>query len=180
MPDPIADFQTAADGFAAVLAACSDKDLSVPSPCDEWNAQQVVDHVVEGTGYFTTAFGGTPADVSGIDDQAERYATARAALSDALQQPGALDKMVPGPVGEMPGGALLGIAMGDAILHTWDLAKATGQDVELDPGVLQQVWDNIKPVEEMVRSRGIFGPAVEVPDDAPFQDRALAWFGRTP
>jgi uncharacterized protein (TIGR03086 family) len=180
MPDPIADFTKAADGFAAVLAGCADKDLSGRSPCTEWDAQGVIDHVLQGYGYFITAFGGEPPDVSGIDDPSERCATLRAALQEQLDQPGALEKTVPGPVGDMPGAGLLGIAMGDSLLHTWDLARATGQDVTLDADVLQQVWDNIKPVEAMVRGAGVFGPAVEVPDDAPFQDRALAFFGRTP
>lgn len=66
----------------------------------------------------------------------------------------------------------------DTLVHTWDLAKAIGVDVELDRDLLQRSWDGVVPIESIVRQPGIFGPAVELPDDAPYQDRALAFFGR--
>ena len=57
MPDPVVDYETAAGGFARVLEQCDD--LTVPSPCEGWTAQDVVDHVVGGTSYYTAAWGGT-------------------------------------------------------------------------------------------------------------------------
>ena len=35
-------------------------------------------------------------------------------------------------------------------------------------------------MEEVLRRPDVFGPAVEIDDDAPMQDRAMAWFGRQP
>ena len=57
MPDAVADYETAASGFAAVLAQCGD-DLSVPSPCEGWTAQDVVDHVTGGAPYYAASGAG--------------------------------------------------------------------------------------------------------------------------
>lgn len=176
MSDPIADYDRAADGFAAELAQCEGK-LDAPSPCPGWKAQDVVDHVLGGTAGFARSLGGQVPE-SG-DDLPARYAAIRQALVDAARQPGALDKMVKGPLGgDVPAGVLLGIMATDTLVHTWDLAQALGHDVELDADLLQRSWDGVKPMEAMIRQPGVFGPAVEVPDDAPFQTRALAFFGR--
>lgn len=176
MSDPIADYERAADGFAAELAQCEGR-LGEPSPCEGWKAQDVVDHVLGNTTGFARGLGGEVPETEG--DPAARYAAARQALVDAARQPGALDKMVPGPLGgDLPAGVLFGIIATDTLIHTWDLGRALGHDVELDAELLQRSWDGVKPMEAMIRQPGVFGPAVEVPDDAPFQTQALAFFGR--
>ena len=50
--------------------------------------------------------------------------------------PGAADKMVKLPFGEMPAGMAINIAIFDVATHAWDLAKGTGQSMQLDPEVL--------------------------------------------
>lgn len=176
MSDPIADYERAADGFAAELARCEGK-LDEPSPCEGWKARDVVDHVVGNTAGFAQGIGGDAPE--GDDDPSARFASARQALVEAARQPGALEKMVPGPLGgDLPARVLFGIIATDTLIHTWDLARALGHDVELDADLLQRSWDGVKPMEAMIRQPGVFGPAVEVADDAPFQTRALAFFGR--
>ncbi len=181
MTDPIKDYETAADGFAAVLAKCADQ-LDGTSPCEGWTGQDVVDHVFGGMTHFTGVFGGTtPAEADADADLSERYRTLRAAFVAACAAPGALEISVPSPLGgEMPGAAMLGILTTDTLIHTWDLARAAGTDVELEPDLLERSWQGLVPIESMVRRPGVFGPAVEVPEDAPFQDRALGFFGRQP
>lgn len=180
MTDAMSDYETAADGFAAVLAQCTDR-LDGASPCAEWTGQDVVDHVLGGTKHFTAAFGG---DAAVLDDDADlpsRYATLRAAFVEACRKPGALDTMVPSPIGgELPGSVMLGIYTTDTLIHTWDLARAVGVDVELDHDLLERSWQGMIPIESAVRVPGVFGPAVDVPEEAPFQDRAMAFFGRQP
>lgn len=180
MTDPIADYETAADGFSAVLAR-SGVDLSMGSPCEGWTAQDIVDHVVGGTSYYAAEFGGTVPEVPGDADVVTRYDALRAALADACRRPGALDQMVSSPLGgEIPAAVMLGIYTTDTLIHTWDLGRAVGVDVELDRDLLQRSWDGIIPIEELVRTPGVFGPAVDIDDAAPFQDRAMAFFGRQP
>jgi hypothetical protein len=65
-------------------------------------------------------------------------------------------------------------------MHTWDLARATGQDDRLDPGFCAQLLGGMEPMEEVIRSSGHYGPRVEVPADADAQTRLLGFIGRDP
>ena len=69
----------------------------------------------------------------------------------------------------------------DALIHTWDLATATGQDASLDPELVDACIAMFLPdMPERGRASGLVGPAVDVPDDASPQDRLLAAMGRRP
>ena len=181
MPDAVADYETAAGGFAGVLAQCGD-DLSMATPCAEWTAQDLVDHVLGGPPYYTAAWGGQVPEVADDADRATRYTAEYRALADTCRQPGVLDQMIPSPFGdgEIPAEVMFGILTSDTLIHTWDLARAIGVDVQLDQDLLQRTWDGLIPIEEMVRRPDVFGPAVAIDDDAPMQDRAMAWLGRQP
>ena len=181
MGDPVADYVTAAQGFSKVLAQ-SDGKLDRPSPCDGWTGQDIVDHVMGGAPYYAVAWGGSAPQLADHVDLAARFDAESAALAEACRRPGVLDQMTPSPLGdgEIPVRVMLGIFTTDTLIHTWDLAKAIGVDVELDADLLQRSWDGVIPMESVLRAPGIFGPAVDVPDDAPFQHRALGFFGRRP
>jgi uncharacterized protein (TIGR03086 family) len=176
MGDLISDYERAADGFAAVLAACQD-DLGGQSPCEGWTGADVVDHVLGAAWGFTEAFGGERRAVDGTPS--EQFAAGRAALVEAASAPGAREKLTTSPIGtDVPAAVLLGLAASDTLLHTWDLARASGQDVELDADLLERSWRNALPMDEQMRRPGIFGPKVDVPEDAPMAVQALAFFGR--
>lgn len=68
----------------------------------------------------------------------------------------------------------------DVFMHTWDLARASGQDVRLDPDRCAAMLAGMQPIEDLLRSSGQYGPAVPVPDDAPVQDRLVGFIGRDP
>ena len=65
-------------------------------------------------------------------------------------------------------------------MHTWDLARATGQDDRLDPDFCALLLAGMEPLEEVIRSSGQYGPRVEVPADADVQTRLLGFIGRDP
>lgn len=65
-------------------------------------------------------------------------------------------------------------------LRAHDIAKVIGVDATLPDDLVQGVWDEVSPHAEEWRAIGVFGPRVEVPDDAPLQDRLLALTGRQP
>ena len=68
----------------------------------------------------------------------------------------------------------------DVFMHTWDLARATGQDERLDPDKCAQLLDGMVGMDELLRASGHFGPRVEVAADADVQTRLIAFIGRTP
>ncbi len=68
----------------------------------------------------------------------------------------------------------------DVFLHTWDLARATGQDETLDPEMCAEMLAGMEPIDELLRSSGQYGAAVPVPDDADVQTRLIGFIGRDP
>jgi uncharacterized protein (TIGR03086 family) len=69
---------------------------------------------------------------------------------------------------------------GDVFLHSWDLARATGQDATLDPDRCATMLAGMEPLDEMLRQSGEYGPRVDVPDGSDVQTRLVAFIGRDP
>jgi uncharacterized protein (TIGR03086 family) len=65
-------------------------------------------------------------------------------------------------------------------LRAYEIAKVIGADPTLPPELVQGLWDEVYPQAEEWRAMGIFGAKVEVPDDAPLQERLLGLTGRQP
>ena len=91
-----------------------------------------------------------------------------------------LAETVETPFGAMPGGQFIMVPITDMSVHTWDIAKATGQNTTLDAGLAELGYNVLVNVEEGGRANGAFGPEVTVPGSASFQDRMLGLSGRQP
>lgn len=65
-------------------------------------------------------------------------------------------------------------------LRMYDLAKALGQDTDIADDLVEGLWKYLSPYAEEWRAIGVFGPKVDVPDNAPLQDRLLGLTGRKP
>jgi len=65
-------------------------------------------------------------------------------------------------------------------MRAHDIAKVIGVDATLPDDLLQGVWEQVTPHAEEWRKIGVFGPKVEVPDDASLQDKFLGLIGRQP
>ncbi|WP_255267570.1 maleylpyruvate isomerase N-terminal domain-containing protein [Actinomadura madurae] len=68
----------------------------------------------------------------------------------------------------------------ELLVHTWDLAQATGQRVVFDADLVGPALETAERMAPRGREVGMVGPAVAVPDDADGQARLLALFGRSP
>lgn len=68
----------------------------------------------------------------------------------------------------------------DVFMHTWDLARATGQQPGLDEDFANALLEGMRPIEELLRSSGQYGDAVPVAPDAPTVDRLMGFVGRDP
>lgn len=65
-------------------------------------------------------------------------------------------------------------------LRAYDIARVIGADTTLPDDLVQGLWDELQPVVDEWRTYGVVGPEVEVPEDAPLQDRLLGLTGRKP
>jgi uncharacterized protein (TIGR03086 family) len=76
--------------------------------------------------------------------------------------------------------AIASFCVGDLLVHTWDLARATGLDEALDADEVHGLFVGMEPLDQVLRESGQYGPRVEVPDDADEQTKLLAFTGRRP
>jgi uncharacterized protein (TIGR03086 family) len=70
--------------------------------------------------------------------------------------------------------------LGDVLVHTWDLARATGLDDTLDPDEVHRFLTAMEPMDEMMRKGTAFGDRIDVADNADEQTRLIAFTGRQP
>ena len=68
----------------------------------------------------------------------------------------------------------------DVFMHSWDLARATGQPDRLDDEHATELLAGMEPLDEMLRASGQYGPKVEPPAGADPTDRLMAFVGRDP
>lgn len=177
-PNPIEAFESAAKRARQTVAGVKPNQWASSTPCTEWNAQAVLDHMVGTLNFVASSLSGTPSVQAKGSLQA--FDVGVAAVSKAARVPGVLEKTIKSPVGEMPGQVLLMIAISDTLIHGWDLAKATGQDIKLDTKNVEMVHGFMSMQAEAARKRKALGPEVKVPENASAQDKLMGMVGRKP
>src|SRR5437899_8847364 len=125
MDQIVEQHRRASDGLLSVARAAAER-WERPSPCTDWDARGVVEHVIG----FHEVLVLKPLGVRverPRDDPAARWQVTADALASVLAGEGALDGSV-----EMPGGRatdlrqLVPTLTTDVLVHTWGLARAVG------------------------------------------------------
>lgn len=106
--------------------------LQDPTPCAEFTVHDVLDHMMLLGGTFAPLFRGeTPTAVKVPVVYgwvpAEEFTATMNDLLCAVHSPGALDRTIAGPFGEVDGDTFARFVAFDGLIHGWDLATATGQ-----------------------------------------------------
>ena len=182
---------TAADEHREIAGAFTDRVVGVaagrwdrPAPVDGWVARDVVRHLVTWfPGFLEAGTGLTlPVGPSVDDDPVGAWQSHSAAVQGILDDPATPSKVLTNPhLGEVPlDQAIFRFYTADVFMHTWDLARATGQDEHLDAARCAQMYEGMQQMDEVLRSSGQFGPRVAVPDDADPQTKLLGFIGRNP
>ncbi|HEX2850462.1 MAG TPA: TIGR03086 family metal-binding protein [Acidimicrobiales bacterium] len=183
MSEAVDRYTHLADEFAKRVEATPDDRWDAPSPNPGWTARDVVAHIVDSQRRLVGALDGTEPETgiaAGVDPKAA-WRESYAAVREALAQPANLEKQVPGPMGPMPVDMAVGrIASTDVLIHTWDLARATGGDEQLDADAVAHAYEGLKPLDAMIRRPGLFGDKVDVPEGADLQTEFLCFVGRKP
>jgi uncharacterized protein (TIGR03086 family) len=160
------------------------KSWDVPAPVAGWTARDVVRHLVEWFPPFLAAGSGVelPRGPGVDDDPVAAWETQCAGVQALLDDPGTAQRALSDRhIGEVPlDRAVDRFYTADVFMHTWDLARATGQDDRLEPEFCAGLLAGMEPIEEVMRSSGQYGPRVAVPDDADAQTRMLGFIGRDP
>jgi uncharacterized protein (TIGR03086 family) len=155
-----------------------------PAPVTGWVARDVVRHLVEWLPALLASGSAVrlPALPSVDDDPAGAWQVHVDAVQALLDDPATAGLILSNPhIGALPvERAIDQFYTSDVFMHTWDLARATGQDDRLDAGFCAVLLAGMESMEDVIRSSGQYGPAVPVPGDADAQTRLLGFIGRDP
>jgi uncharacterized protein (TIGR03086 family) len=190
----IADrYRRHADAFGRKVAAVRSDQWSNQSPCEAWNARDVVDHIVVMHPVMLRPVGLEPSAAPAVsDDPRGAFEAARADVEAVLDDPELAGTECDTPNGRMTVEQQIDeVVSDDLVFHGWDLARATGQDDTMEPEDVERLWSIITAIPPDLiakyrtpgafgRGVEVFGPEVEVPEDAPLQDRLLGLIGRDP
>jgi len=176
----------ALDAFSRRVDQVPPQSWQSATPCADWDVRALVNHVVGENRWVPPLLGGsTVADVgSALDGDLlgdDPVAAWHESVGPALEAIGAtpLDSTVHLSFGDFPAEEYLWQLSADALVHSWDLARATGQDETLPAEVVDGCARWFDGVEEAYRAAGAIGPAVVI-DGADPASALLGRFGRNP
>ena len=182
--DAMSQFDVIVPTFQQLASRTTVDDLDRQTPCEEWRVRDLFGHIIVGATTFAAAVrGSAPPDEVPVGADEAIPATANAALADiddAFRSPGALEQTVATPFGDMPGDAFARLLAFDLLVHSWDLATATGQPLAVPDAVVAEVDGFARAaLAPELRGPGTFGPEVEPAADASPLERLVAFSGRT-
>jgi uncharacterized protein (TIGR03086 family) len=186
--DSVALMKQVIDSTDKVVKGTTPDQLRIQSPCTEWTVRDVINHITGGSTMFAVCVeeGSVPDDLLGQlmtgdnlgDDYIKSWEIASSRAVAAFESPGALDKTVKLPFGEMPAGIALNIAVFDVLTHAADIATATGQTID-DTALVETALElGHQMVGPDLRVPGVFDAEQPAPDGSTPVVRLLAFAGR--
>jgi uncharacterized protein (TIGR03086 family) len=167
----------ACSGFAVVAHAVPEGTWSAPTPCTEWTARDVVEHVIGFHDFLLLRPLGVRAHRPREGPAARWDAVA---LFTALDADGALDRAT-----DLPGGGtstprtMIEALTTDVLVHTWDLARAARLPSALDEELCLRAYDAVH-ASAFRRADGMIGEEIPVAAGASATDKLVAFYGRNP
>jgi uncharacterized protein (TIGR03086 family) len=163
----------ALDQAGDVLAAVHPDQLGLPTPCHDWDVGRLVGHLVVAPVHFLEMLRGEQPDWSDAPRPVDSgwAAEFRSHADDLIHHWH--------QAGDAVDAGQVDWQTAEIAVHTWDVARATGQTRELLPEVAERGLAFMAAMLTPENRGGVFAPAVAVPDDAPVYDRLAAFAGRT-
>lgn len=179
-----------AEAMAAIVGGISSDQLTAPTPCVEYDVRGLVHHLLfwgpslEGAGRRENVPPPAPAepdvDLTSGDWRGDLLTQlTRIARSWAPASSWEGTTYMGRPI-ELPASLVGDMILGELVVHCWDLARATGQRLDLDEDLLTHVHGAMAPGVEQGREMGMYGPEVPIPADAPTLARIVGLTGRDP
>ena len=170
-----------------LVAGIDEQQWSRSTPCTRWSVRDLVEHVDGGHQMFADIVRGAPMPSPeergptgglGVDP----LGTYRAAAYDVLAafgEPGVLTTSFTLPTGSVPGVAAVHLRIVEALGHGWDLARATGQTIQVRDRIAELALDfSAQLLTGLPPGPGPFAPPQAVAVDAPVLERLAALLGR--
>ncbi|GGK89305.1 TIGR03086 family protein [Planomonospora parontospora subsp. parontospora] len=179
-------YRRALDGFGALVHRIAPGQWENPTPCAGWDVRTLVNHVVSESLCVPELFAGrSAAEIGGAfdgdllgDDPLKAFDSSAAAAVQATGEGGSLTAVVRLSFGDVPGAEYITELFADALIHTWDLARAIGADERLDPELVEACAAWFADAGDDYRQAGVMGDPHPVPAGTGLQARLLAAWGR--
>lgn len=162
-----------------------------PTPCSQWNVRTLVGHLIATRqAYCALLAGASAADLMSFarrqgeaagGDPVAMLRRAVRSVRAAFEEPGALERIVHHPAGDIAGSQLLALLVMDSVIHSWDLATAIGVDAGLDEQLVDEVYSFLAPRAEgggLYAGGSFAAPARPLPDGATSLQRLIHLAGR--
>lgn len=202
--DPRFAFAKAVDVAGQVIGGVRPDQLDQPTPCPQMDVRALLGHLVDVLqrvaliGRDENPFALPPRRAVADDGWRAAWQQAAHEVQAAWSDDAVLRRTVVLPWSQVSGGKTLCGYINEVVVHTWDLAVATGQRPVWDDEILAAAFGAIQqtlPAGDRAalfaavadatppgadRLARPFAEAVPVAPDAPLIDRLVAWNGRTP
>jgi uncharacterized protein (TIGR03086 family) len=170
--EPVVVLSRALDQAGDVLAAVHEDQLARPTPCDDWNVAQLIGHLVDApVRFLQMARGEEPNWSAGPRPVTGNWVTEFRSNADDLIHHWH-------QAGSAADAGQIDWQIAEIAVHTWDVARATGQSSALVSEVAERGLAFMSAMLTAENRGEAFAPAVRLPDDAPVYDRLAAFAGR--
>jgi uncharacterized protein (TIGR03086 family) len=177
--------------LGSLVASVDDAQLAAPTPCSEYTVGDLLDHIGGLAVAFTEAArkehgtnAAPPPDGRAAHlapDWRMRIPADLERLGEAWRDPAAWEGTATIAGGEMPAVVVGAVALDEVLTHAWDLARALGRPFDADADAIAGALEFVGPISEAGAPRPpIFGPVVDVRDDASPMARFIGLTGRDP
>ncbi|MFF0781761.1 MULTISPECIES: TIGR03086 family metal-binding protein [unclassified Streptomyces] len=176
---------------ARLAEAVADERLTAATPCPDLAVRNLLGHIL----HLSVAFRDAARKDLGATTDTRPNATvpdigpgwredlpkALDELADAWRDPDAWTGATRAGGVDLPGAVAGAVVADELVVHGWDLARATGQPYDPDPGALEAAHSFLAAAAaEPSRADAPFGPVVPVPPTAPLLTRTIGLSGRDP
>lgn len=178
--DPRTQLDTILPLLIEIAASLDDAQLDAPTLSTKFAVRDVLEHMVGGATMFAAAFRGDAApDQSGGRDVVAAFPAAMTELQQAVRSPGALERTIHAPFGEVPGDAFARFVALDGLVHGWDIATAIGRPYDPPAAVVAEVDTFARQaISEDMRDGDTFAAPVDPPSGASPLVQLVAFTGR--
>lgn len=172
--------------MSGIVRAAAAADLDSPTPCTDFDLRTLLTHFAGTTSAFVRAGSSRALDpddpwgskVKLADDWSSQLDDNLSQIATGWNSADALDGSIEGS--QLPARALGEMLLIEVMLHGWDVARTSGQTVEISDELGAEVLRCVSATADQGREFHAYGPEVEVAADASDLDKALGLAGRDP
>lgn len=177
--DTLTQFDQLGPLLGGVVGGIRPDQLENATPCSEFTVRGVLEHMAGGATMFAAAFRGDEPGEVDLTDPLAAFGSALGELGAAVQAPGALDRTIQAPFGDLDGDTFARFVVMDGLVHGWDMAVATGQPYDPPAALVAAATDFAHGVLDPLRDGQTFKDAVEPAPGATPIEQLAAYTGRS-